>query len=242
MVRQFLAAVVVAALLPAASRVHAQSLDQLTALQAFGERYAAGDWAGARARGEPLLASLGEDVPFPVRADLARQLGEAQASSGATAAAATTLDTALTMQSTLDGADSPDLVPLLERRAAVLVELGRFDEAEAALRRAAEIGERAFGPAHASVLATLEQLRAAQVRAGRTAEAERTATLIETRDRRGRAPPTRVDPKTERRYLSQQGAATVRVFYGTNRKPSGDKRPARFYGPSAATCNMATST
>lgn len=231
MVRQFLAAVVVAASLPVASRVHAQTLDQLTALQAFGERYAAADWDGARARGEPLLPALGADVPLQMRADLARQLGEAQAASGAAAAAATTLDAALAMQAALAGADSPDLVPLLERRAAVLLELGRYDEAEAALRRAAELGERAFGPGQAGVLATLELLRAAQQRAGRTAQAERTAALIEARDRRSRAPLTRGEPKTERRYLSQQGAATVRVFYGTNRKPSGDRRPARFYGP-----------
>lgn len=231
MVRQFLAAVVVAALLCAAPRGHTQNSDQLAALQAFGERYAAADWAGARAGGEALLPVLGPEVPLQIRADFARQLGEAQAAAGAREPAAATLESALALQAELDGADSPDLVPLLERRATVLADLGRFDEAEAALRRAAGLGERAFGPAHANVLATLELLRSMQERAGRTAEAERTAALIETRDRRSRAPLTRVDPKTERRYLAQQGAATVRVYYGTNRKATGDRRPARTYGP-----------
>jgi esterase/lipase superfamily enzyme len=218
-------------LLSACPPVHAQTSEQLTALQTFGQRIAANEMAEARALGEPLAASLGADVEPALRADLTRQLAEAQAATGAINAAAATLGASLTQTETLLGADHPDLIPLLERRAGWLAELGRYEESEALYRRAAELGARAYGAAHVSVLATLELLRAAQQRAGNAAAAAETELLIERRSQLSRAAPSRGDKRTERRYLAEQGAATVRVFYGTNREATRDTRPAHFYGP-----------
>src|SRR5450432_1073622 len=39
-----------------------------------------------------------------------------------------------------------------------------------------------------------------------------------------------IAPATSRRYKQNQGFATVRVFYGTNRARSGETKPALFYG------------
>jgi esterase/lipase superfamily enzyme len=230
-VRQLSAAFTIAALFCAAP-APAQTAGQLDALQTFGGRFAAGEMGAARTLGEPLAASLTLDVPLQIRADLGRQLAAAQAATGAPAEAAASLGGAIALLEAQWGADHPDLVPLLEARAAYLADAGDFAMAEALLTRAAELGSRAYGEGHASVLATLEQLRAVQLRAGRTQAADDTGRLVEARSQRSRAPPpTRGDRRTERRYLAEQGAATVRVFYGTNRQPTRDPRPARFYGP-----------
>jgi esterase/lipase superfamily enzyme len=220
-----------AAALCVSSGVRAQSTEEFTALQAFGERMAASEFAVARVQGEALVARLGADVPAEIRADLLTQLVEAQAATGAAPEANVSWAAALPLREQLAGVDSPDLVPVLERGAQLLAAVQRFDEALALLERARLIGERAGGEGHASVLATLELRRSILLQAGRDDAAEQTAQLIETRSQRSRATPlTRMDRKTERRYLAEQGAATVRVYYGTNRKPSGDTRPERFYG------------
>ncbi len=230
MVRLLHAAFGVAMLSLAAEPVRAQTVEQTIALQQFGQQIAAGDSVAARATGESLASQLTADVPAAIRADLLRQLSEAQYATRSPAQAAATLGAALKLREAVHGADDPDLVPLLELRARYLAEAGDLLAAEHELDRAATIGAASYGANHPGVLATLELLRQVQQRSGQPAAAARTAALIEARSLRGRAPPNRLDKRTEQRYLAEQGVATVRVFYGTNRAAADKTQPARHYG------------
>ena len=231
MVRLFLLILLAAASYCVPGAARAQNAETFTALQTFGEHVAAGEMALARVQGEALLGRLDADVPVEIRADLLAQLADVQAATGATSAATASLADAQPLREQILGNDSPDLVSLLERRARLLADERRYDEAIALLERAQRLGEDAYGEGHASVLATLGLRREIEQQAGRSEAAEQTEALIERRSQRSRATPlTRGDRRTERRYMSQLGAATVRVYYGTNRKPSGDTRPVLFYG------------
>jgi len=93
------------------------------------------------------------------------------------------------------------------------------------------IERAAYGDAHPNVYATLMKLRNLYVAAERAADVASTDELIKkvtTVDRS--VPTTRGKAKRDRRYKQEDGFATVRVFYGTNRAPTGDTKPAQFYG------------
>jgi esterase/lipase superfamily enzyme len=90
----------------------------------------------------------------------------------------------------------------------------------------------AYGPQHLRVRAALASLRTLYVATGREAEAARIAGEIDGLERASRD----VDAGSlrqsirNRRYTQKNGFASVRVFYGTNRSPTGLRDPARFYG------------
>jgi len=119
----------------------------------------------------------------------------------------------------------------------------RYAEAAALEQRILDIERQAYGEHHENVLATLNKLREIYRAGGDAAGVTRIDGEV-----RAWSPPSALPPPppagdrglpgipggiagTDRRYRqNQQGFATVRVFYGTNRAPTGDVKPALFYG------------
>ena len=127
------------------------------------------------------------------------------------------------------GSDHPDLVPLLEALAEIQQQLQDFSAAESSLRRILEIERGVYGDKHQYVVATLEELRDVLNQAGETdaadvIEREIEAATTTTRDF------DLLAGEGEQRYATNDGYATVRVFYGTNRARTGEQKAAQFYG------------
>jgi len=104
----------------------------------------------------------------------------------------------------------------------------RFEEAEALELRILDIERKAYGEHHINVTATLGKIEEIYRATGNTEGVARVeAQLHASLPHRGFPGPvedlTRPAPKSK--YF-----ATVRVFYGTDRKPSGDSKPALYYG------------
>jgi esterase/lipase superfamily enzyme len=78
------------------------------------------------------------------------------------------------------------------------------------------------------VAASLHKLRDIYVAANDTEAAARIDAALAARAQP--VPDRGLPPPPGRRYKQNQGFATVKVFYGTNRRPSGDPKPALFYG------------
>jgi esterase/lipase superfamily enzyme len=146
--------------------------------------------------------------------DYAQQVGE-------DAQAAAFYSRALELQAAQLGAEHPDLVPLLTAMADLAIKDKRYSDAEALLLRMAGIERTAFGAHHENVVATLRKLRDVYRAAGDSKAATEITAQMQA------AAPSRALPN--RRYALKQGFATVRVYYGTNRAPSGDTKPAEFY-------------
>jgi esterase/lipase superfamily enzyme len=132
------------------------------------------------------------------------------------------------------GADHPDLVPVLTALADLQIKDKRYADAETLLQRILKIERAAFGERHENVLITLKQLRDTYRAAADSEATARTDRQIEQFGATSRAfgpgaaPPG--VPGKDRRYKMNQGYATVRVFYGTDRKTTGSLKPAEFYG------------
>ena len=90
-----------------------------------------------------------------------------------------------------------------------------------------------YGEHHENVLATLAKLRdiyrAADDAEGLARIDSQVQALSAASSTRGLPAPGGI-AGAGRRYKQNQGFATVRVFYGTNRAASGDAKPALFYG------------
>ena len=90
-----------------------------------------------------------------------------------------------------------------------------------------------YGEHHENVLATLAKLRdiyrAADDAEGLARIDSQVQALSAASSTRGLPAPGAI-AGAGRRYKQNQGFATVRVFYGTNRAASGDAKPALFYG------------
>jgi esterase/lipase superfamily enzyme len=207
----------------------ALSIDLQRAFQRFEEARAADDPAAAVSAGREALqraTSGGSDAR--TRADLLRDLAEVLARSGNDAEALADYQQALALRSGELGADHPDLLPLLDAMADLQLRAQRYAEAIALLQRALDIEQAAYGERHAVVAATYERLRSANVAAGNSAEVEHIDFQLALISGAARA--VVVEPEGEARYKPQQGFATVRVFYGTNRAPTGNATPATYYG------------
>jgi len=207
----------------------AQSAQLLQAYQKFEEAKAANDFAAAEVYGRRALVAAesppGSDPHDLI--DLLRSLGEVAADAGDDQQAVQFYQRALRLQESLLGADHPDLVPLLSALADIDVRDKDYAGAEALLQRVLNIERAVYGEQHENVLATLKQLRDTYRAAGDTDAVARIDLQVESfgASTRGLALPGK-----DGRYKMNQGYATVRVFYGTDRKPTGELKPAAYYG------------
>ncbi len=213
-----------------------QAAELQQAFQRFEEARAGNDPAAAVAAGRLALqrADAGGPVDARTRADLLRSLAEVLVRSGNDAEALADYQRALELRVAELGVDHPDLVPLLNAIADLQVRARHYPEAIAALQRALGIELAAYSQRHPAVAATYQRLRSANAAAGNSAEVERIDLQLAVIGGASRAivtqPSPSPSPDSGERYRQQQGFATVRVFYGTNRKPTGSATPAEFYG------------
>ena len=215
----------------------AQSAQLLLTYQKFEQAREANDFTAAEAYGRSALAlarsSPGTDPHELV--DLLRSLGDVSAKAGDDQQALQCYRDALKMQESELGSDHPDLVPLLTQLANLQIKDRHYTDAEAVLQRVLKIERAAYGDRHENVLATLQQLRDVYRAAADTDALARTEQQIEqfgstSKDLTvGPAPASPIAAR-DRRYKLNQGYATVRVFYGTDRKTTGSPKPAEFYG------------
>jgi esterase/lipase superfamily enzyme len=223
--------------------VLAQSADLLRAYRNFETAKAANKVPEALKYGNEAvkLTEAGGDKPSVI--ELLRNLGDFAAQAGEDGPAAEYYTRALAAQESVLGPDHPDLVPALTALADLKLKDKRYAEAAALEQRILDIERHAYGEHHENVLATLNKLRQIYRAGGDAAGATRTDAEL-----RAWSPPSALPPTppaserglpgipggiagTDRRYQpNQQGFATVRVFYGTNRAPTGEVKPALFYG------------
>jgi hypothetical protein len=216
-----------AVLLLAPAALFAQSADLLGAYQHFATAKDQNNVAEAIKAGEIAVKLTEESGDKQGLAALLRDLGEYAAQANLDQDATRYYERALALQESSLGADHPDLVPLLTALADLNFKAKRYPQAAAFEQRILGIERSAYGEHHENVLATLGKLKGIYLAAN---DAEGVA-RIDTQVQKLSAPSdTRGLPGSTRRYKQNQGFATVRVFYGTNRAPSGDTKPALFYG------------
>jgi esterase/lipase superfamily enzyme len=201
----------------------AQSADLMRTCQNFEAAKAAGKVTEALKFGDAALQLTEESGDKPSLVELLRDLGDYAAQAGQDQAAARYYERALTLQESSLGAEHPDLVPLLGALADLNVKAKRYPEAVAFEQRILGIERLVYGEHHENVLATLGKLRDIYRAADDAAGLARIDSQLQALAATG----TRALP---RRYKQNQGFATVRVFYGTNRLPSGDAKPALYFG------------
>ena len=208
----------------------AQSTDLLRAYQGLANAQAAGNTADALKYGDLTLAlATAEGEAAEDIVALLKSLGELAAQAGEDERAARYYGRALSLEEATLGAEHPDLVPLLTALADLDVKHGRSADAETREERVLAIEREAYGERHPNVTATLARLEALYRASGDAAGLARIEAQLRSATAERRFPGPDELAKT-RRYQQHQGFATVRVFYGTNRAPSGDLRPALYYG------------
>ena len=232
-----LLAIVCALTLASPALVLAQSADLLRAYHNFETAKAANKVADALKSGDDAvrLTEAGGDQQSLI--ELLRDLGDFAAQAGEDQAAAQYYKRALALQESVLGPDHPDLVPVLTALADLNLKGKSYSDAAALEQRILGIERRAYGEHHENVLATLNRLREIY-RAGNDAAAfaridaqvQAWAPTPPPVSDRGLPPPPGGAAGTNRRYKQDQGFATVRVFYGTNRARTGETKPALFYG------------
>ena len=214
----------------------AQSVALFLPYQKFEQAVAAGDYSGAEKYGRDALAAAqsAPDSDAHDLIDLLRSVAEVCAKAGDDQQAMQFYQLALAKQESELGADHPDLVPLLSALVDLHLRNKEYPAAEELLQRILKIERAAYGERHDNVLLTLKQLRDTYRAAGDTAAAARTSQQI---DGFGSASKEVANTTFARgfqakdsRYKMNNGYATVRVFYGTDRKPTGKLKPVEFYG------------
>jgi len=225
----------VAVLLPAG--VLAQTAELPLLYKKFEQAREANDFQAAEAYGRSaLLASENSPNADPHDLiDLLRSLGEVSAKAGDDQQALQFYQLALSKQESALGADHPDLVPILTALADLQSRDKHYADAALLLQRILKIERAAYGDRHENVLATLNTLRDTYRAA---ADAEGLARTEQQIGQFGSTSKALVNPGAargaapgrDRRYQMTQGYATVRVFYGTDRKTTGSLKPAELYG------------
>jgi esterase/lipase superfamily enzyme len=163
--------------------------------------------------------------------ELLRSLGDFAARSSEDAAAAGYYQRALGLQEAQLGPTHPDLVPVLTALADVRFKDARYGDAAELEQRILGIERLAYGDRHENVLATLDKLRNIYRITGDAGSLSRLEASAPTgTNTRGGLPVPGKFPLKTGRYQQSNGFATVRVFYGTNRAPSGEAKPALYYG------------
>ncbi len=215
----------------------AQSADLLRAYQNFEIAKAANKVAEALRSGDAAV-ELTEDGGDPQSlVELLRNLGDFAAQAGEEQRGRQYYQRALALQESAIGPEHPDLVPLLTALADLCLKGRRYAEAAALEQRILGIERRAYGEHHENVRATLGKLREVYLAGDDRAAIASVDAQIQAWSR---LPPTperslpSIPGAAGRRYAQDHGFATVRVFYGTNRAPTGNTKPALFYGPGRA--------
>lgn len=209
----------------------AQSAELVQAYQNFETAKAAGKVQEALKYGDDALKLTADGGDRQSLIELLRNVGEFAAESGEDPPARRYFEQALQYQELELGAHHPDLVAVLTDLADLSLRAKRYSDAEALERRILNIERMAYGDRHENVLATLGKLRdiyraTDDGPALARIEAEMQQAAVTSR---GLPAPGNIAGKN-RRYQQAQGFADVRVFYGTNRAPSGDAKPAAYYG------------
>src|SRR5882724_1537912 len=227
--------------LAAPAMVLAQSADLLRAYQNFETAKAANKVSEALKYGNDALKLTEDGGDKQSVIELLRNLGDFAAQAGEDRPATEYYARALAVQESVLGPDHPDLVPVLTALADLKLKDKRYADAAALEQRILNIERQAYGEHHDNVLATLNKLREIYRAGGDAAAVARIdAELLAAAPPPIPPPPPASDrglpgipggtPGANRRYKQNQGFATVRVFYFTNRAPTGDVKPALFYG------------
>ncbi|HEY2684421.1 MAG TPA: alpha/beta fold hydrolase [Steroidobacteraceae bacterium] len=161
---------------------------------------------------------------------LYRDLGDFAAAHDRKAAALGFYQHALALKQKRLGSTHPDLVPLIGDIAQLKRGDRQFKDAAALYERVVAIDTAAYGADHETVVTALKALREVYVADSDTANVARVDEQLKPHLNNRGGLPMPGDVAKSRRYKQNNGFATVRVFYGTNRAPSGDPRPAQFYG------------
>ena len=161
--------------------------------------------------------------------ELLRSVGDYAAQENKNPEAMAYYERALALQQDRLGASNPELIPLLTSMANVQLKDQHYSQGETLLNRILEIERAAYGDHHPNVIATLGRLRDLYRATNDTAGIARVEEQMRPPVAGTRALP---GPGTlkNRRYKQDNGFATVRVFYGTNRAPTGSLKVAEFYG------------
>lgn len=209
----------------------AQSAELVQAYQNFETAKAAGKVQEALKYGDAALQLTADGGDRQSLIELLRNVGEFAAEWGEDPSARRYFEQALQYQELLLGAHHPDLVAVLTDLADLNLRAKRYPDAEALQRRILNIERMAYGDRHENVRATLGKLRdiyraTDDGPALARIEADMQQAAVTSR---GLPAPGTIAGRN-RRYQQAQGFADVRVFYGTNRAPSGDVKPAAYYG------------
>jgi esterase/lipase superfamily enzyme len=230
---RFITLLWVAALVLAPWSTRAQSIEQLRAYQNFENAKAANKTSAALKLGKEAVRLTEGAGDKQELIEMLRNVGDYAAQAGSDEQASEYYIRALNLQEASLGPNHPDLVPLLTALAELSVKDKRYSDAEAQLTRIVSIERTAYGDRHENTLSTLAKLRELY-RMTNNAEG---AALVDAQlqpppaANRGSLPrPGEIAGKDRRYQQNALGFATVRVFYGTNRAPTRESKPAQFYG------------
>jgi esterase/lipase superfamily enzyme len=211
----------------------AQSDALLQAYQRYEAAKAANHVAEALADGnEAVRLTEAEGLGPEGLVQLMRDLGDYAAQAGKDTEAAAYYTRALGLDEAALGPDHPDLVPLLSALADLHIKAKRYAEATAVLQRAVKIERAVYGDHHENVDAALVKLRDVY----RATHDDEAAARVDEELKPAPATQRRLwaikggVTVESKRYALKNGFASVRVFYGTNRVPTGDTKPAAMYG------------
>jgi esterase/lipase superfamily enzyme len=211
----------------------AQSADQLRAYRNFENAKAANETPRALAYGKEAIGLTESDGDHQALIELLLSVADYAAQTGRDEQADGYYTRALKLQEAALGPDHPDLVPTLTALADLSVKDKRYSDGETLLLRIVGIERVAYGARHGNVLASLGRLRNLYQITNNTDGIARVDAQIQpppVADRGSLPRPADIAGKNRRYTQNSQGFATVRVFYGTNRAPSGDVKPAGYYG------------
>jgi esterase/lipase superfamily enzyme len=213
-----------------------QSADQVRAYQKFEGAKASNRTAEALAYGKEAIRLTEAGGDDAVLIELLLSVADYAAQAGDDGQAGGYYVRALKLQEAALGSDHPDLVPTLTALADLYAKDKRYSDAEVLMKRIVNIERAAYGERHENVLASLGKLRNLyQITNNADAVARVDAqTQVPAADRGSLPRPGEIAGKNRRYAQNSQGFATVRVFYGTNRAPTGDIKPARYYGKARA--------
>jgi esterase/lipase superfamily enzyme len=161
--------------------------------------------------------------------DALERLGDVLALSGQLDEAVQSLSMALATKENLLGRDHPDLVGLLESLFEIYLQQQNYQAAESSIRRVLNIEQSIYGNRHEYTVVTLRRLHKLLEDSGQPDAAAEIEAEIQMVTQASRDFDLLSDDES-RRYDSDDGYATVRVFYGTNRARTGEEKAPRFYG------------
>jgi esterase/lipase superfamily enzyme len=219
------------ALLP--GLLSAQSVPLLRAQQNFENAKASGNVAEALRDGDEAVRISESGADQENLLGLLRSLGDFAAQSGEDAVAIRYYQRALGLEEVQLGVNHPDLVPLLTTLTDLRLKAKQYPEAAALEQRTLAIEREAYGDRHENVTATVAKLQNLYRLTNDTVAASQLEALLApapAASTRGNLPAPGTISTKSARYNSANGFATVRVFYGTNRAPSGEVKPALYYG------------